>query len=217
MEVIMQREAFYKLSEDKKNTIIKSGISEFSSKSFSEASTDVITRNSGISKGILFHYFGSKKDFYLYCLEWALERLDAELPDPEEKDFYGIIFYFMDEKFNISRQFPEEMRMVNMAARETNTQIFEERTTLFAKYMFRAKEKSGEIMTRAVRTLPLKEQNAEKVMEALSIYTGAIINKYLESYKEIPDEFISQSEKIKAEIKELIDFMLYGVVKEVKE
>lgn len=211
----MAREAFKKLAEDKKNTIIKSGISEFSKKSYSEASTDIITRNCGISKGILFHYFGSKKEFYFYCLEQALERLITELPELEVNDFYGIIFSFMEEKFNLCREFPEEMRIVNMAARETNSQISERRNEVLAKYMIKGKEKSAKVMGKAVATLNLKEEsNTEKVTVALTLYIGTIINKYLEIYKEMPDQFFKQSEEIEAEIRECIDFILYGVVKE---
>lgn len=209
----MARETFNKLAEDKKNAIIKSGISEFSKKSYSEASTDVITRNCGISKGILFHYFGSKKEFYIYCLEQALERLFKELPEPEVNDFYEIIFGFMEEKFDVCRKFSEEMRIVNMAAREMNSQIFEQKNKVISKYMIRTKEKSAKIMAKAVASLNLKESNTEKVTTALTIYIGAIINRYLEIYKEMPDQFFEQSEEIKAGIREYIDFMLYGVVK----
>lgn len=211
----MAREVFKKLAEDKKNIIIKSGISEFSKKSYSEASTDIITRNCGISKGILFHYFGSKKEFYFYCLEKALERLITELPELEVNDFYGIIFSFIEEKLNLCREFPEEMRIVNMAARETNSQISERRNEVLAKYTIKGKEKSAKVMGKAVAALNLKEEaNTEKVTAALTLYIGAIINKYLEIYKEMPDQFFKQSEEIKAEIRECMDFMLYGVVKE---
>lgn len=210
----MAREAFEKLSEDKKATIINTGISEFSKKSYSEASTDVITKNCGISKGILFHYFGSKKEFYGYCLEQALKLLLTELAEPEADDFYGIILTFMEEKFSICRMFPEEMRLINMAARETNSQVFELRNKVITKYMIKTKEKSAKVMVKAVATLNLKGTDTEKVTTALTVYIGAIINKYLEVYKEIPDQFFEQAGKIKAEIKEYMDFMLYGVVKE---
>lgn len=206
----MAREAFNKLAEDKKNTIIESGIFEFSKKSYSEASTDVITRNCGISKGILFHYFGSKKEFYVYCLEQALERLITELPEPEVNDFYEIIFYFMEEKFDVCRKFSEEMRIVNMAARETNSQVFEQKTKVLAQYMIKTKEKSAKVMAKAVAALNLKESNTEKVTAALTLYIGAIINRYLEIYKEMPDQFFEQSEEIKAGVRDYIDFMLYG-------
>ncbi len=210
----MVRESFEKLSEDRKNAITTSGIYEFSRKSYSEASTDVITKNCGISKGILFHYFRSKNEFYGYCLEQALERLSKDLQEPEANDFYEIIFCFMEEKFLACRMFPEEMRIVNMAARETNSQVFEQKNKVFAKYMMINREKSSKVMAKAVATLNLKDSNTEKVTAALTVYIGAIINRYLEIYKEMPDQFFEQSEKIKAEIRKSIDFMLYGVVKE---
>lgn len=210
----MVRKTFEKLAEDKKNAIIKSGISEFSKKSYSEASTDIITRSCGISKGILFHYFESKIGCYIYCLEQALERLITELPEPEVSDFYQIIFYSMEEKFNVCRKFSEEMRFVNMAARETNSQVFEQKNKLLIKYMMITRQKSAKVMANAVAVLNLKNLNIEKVTTALTIYIEAIIKKYLEIYKETPDCFFEQLEKIKLEIREYIDFMLYGLVKE---
>lgn len=60
----------------------------------------------------------------------------------------------------------------------------------------------------------LKESSTEKVTAALTLYIGAIINRYLEIYKEMPERFFQQSEEIKEETREYIDFMLYGVVKE---
>lgn len=212
LEVSMIRKAFERLGDDRKNTIIKSGISEFSRKSYSEANTDVITRNSGISKGILFHYFGSKKEFYIYCLEQALEQLITEQPEPEVNDFYGIIFYFMEKKFDVCCRFNDEMRLVNMAAREMNSQVYEQKNRVLAKYTIRTKEKSAKLMAKAVATLDLKESNAGKITEALTLYIGAIINMYLEIWKEMPEQFFERSEEVKAKIREYVDFMLYGIV-----
>ena len=210
------RDAFEKLSEDKKNTILKSGILEFSKKSYSDASMDEITKDCGISKGILFHYFGNKKEFYLFCLEQGLQRLFIDVPDPLATDFYGIIFSSMEEKFSLCRQFPDEMRLVNMAARETSSKVFEYKNKVIAGYLVKTKEKSAKIMERAVETLKLKKPNTDKVMSGLSMYMGAVINSYLETYKEKPDVFFEKSEEIKMEIKEYIDLMLKGVEKEDK-
>jgi AcrR family transcriptional regulator len=210
----MARDAFEKLSEDKKNAILKSGISEFSKKSYSDASTDEITRNCGISKGILFHYFGSKKEFYLYCLEQGLQRLLKDTPEPIAKDFYGIIFSVMDEKFSLCREFPDEMKLVNMAARERSGKVDEYKNKVLGQYLMKTKEKSAMTMVSAVEALNLKTFNNEKVTAALSMYVGVVINRYLEIYKEKPELFFEKSEEIKEEIKEYIDFMLNGVKKE---
>ena len=66
---------FEKLPADKKEMILSTGIREFSQKAYKDVSTDSITQKCHISKGILFHYFGSKKGYYMYCLEASLERL----------------------------------------------------------------------------------------------------------------------------------------------
>lgn len=65
------------------------------------------------------------------------------------------------------------------------------------------KEKSAKVMAKSMATLNLKECNTEKVTAALILYIGAIIKRYLEIYKEMPDQFIEQSEGIKAEIKSI--------------
>jgi len=213
----MAKESFNKLQEDKKNTIIKCGIAEFARKSYSEASTDAITKSSGVSKGILFHYFGSKKEFYCYCLERALERLLAEQPGTEAKDFYGIIFSFMDEKIRICRKYPEEMRFVNMAARETNSQVFKQKNEVLSKYIKKTREKSAQIAAKAVAALSLKVSDTSKITDAFNLYIGAIINRYLEMYKENPDMFFLEAEKIKAEVKEYMDFLLFGIVREERK
>ncbi|MCI5481154.1 MAG: TetR/AcrR family transcriptional regulator, partial [Lachnospiraceae bacterium] len=67
----MSFEAYEKITEEKRNRILSTGIKEFSGKSYKDVSTDHITKACGISKGLLFHYFGSKREFYFYCLEKA--------------------------------------------------------------------------------------------------------------------------------------------------
>ena len=95
----MAFEAFEKLSDDKKELILSAGMKEFSQKPYKEASTDSITKACGISKGLLFHYFGSKKAFYFYCLESAMEKLTAQAQSKEEaKNFYDILFTSSLEK-----------------------------------------------------------------------------------------------------------------------
>ncbi|WP_373482944.1 TetR/AcrR family transcriptional regulator [Acetobacterium sp.] len=210
----MATESFEKISDEKKAAIIQSGIAEFSKKSYMDASTDEITKNCGISKGLLFHYFGNKKNFYLYCLEQALKRLLTEVPKPDKSDFYGIIFSYADEKFKLCEKYPSEMHLVNMAAREMSTKVLNEKNELIVQYMISTREKSQKIMEKAIAALELKDINTEKLKDAITIYLGAILNKYLERYKETPELFFERSAEIKAEIKEYLDFMLNGVVKE---
>ena len=51
-------------------------------------------------------------------------------------------------------------------------------------------------------------------INVITIYINAILNKYLLQYQETPDVFFENSDKIKAEMKIYLDFMLFGICKE---
>ncbi len=61
-----------KMAEEKRLRLINAGMEEFT-KGYNQASTDVIVREAGISKGLLFHYFGTKKDFFLFLHTYAMK------------------------------------------------------------------------------------------------------------------------------------------------
>lgn len=207
-------EAFEKLSPEKQSSILQAGIQEFSQKSFPDASTDTITQQAGISKGLLFHYFGSKKAFYLACLRCALDRLIAQTPEATQNDFYSILFFTMDEKIRLCRDFPAETLFVNMAARDSSAEISAEKFSLFSNYLASTTKASQEVLARAISTLPLNDPNDPTLLDALSLYVGAISQKFLLLYRERPLEFFAHAAQIQAEMKTYIDYLLYGVVKQ---
>jgi len=52
------------IDEQKRQRVIRASIEEFA-KGYEVASTNEIVRKAGISKGLLFHYFGNKKSLYM--------------------------------------------------------------------------------------------------------------------------------------------------------
>ncbi|MHA1984599.1 MAG: TetR/AcrR family transcriptional regulator [Candidatus Hodarchaeales archaeon] len=69
------------IPKDKKERIITAGIKEFAEKGYALASTNRICQNAGISKGLLFHYFETKKQFYSYLGKYLLENITCLLND----------------------------------------------------------------------------------------------------------------------------------------
>ena len=207
----MARETFDRLPDSKKEAILNSGLNEFSTKSYSDAATDVITKNSGISKGLLFHYFGNKKAFYFYCLETAMERLTSKTVPPEGEDFYQILFSTMDARLRLCGQFPREMHLANMAAREMSPEVAEEKNRILAQYGLRRKAESAKTMARAAAGLKLETEDREKALTALSLYVHALMSKYLEDYLDRPDDFFNNRESIQKELRIYLDFMLNGL------
>lgn len=211
----MSLEKFHNLPQDKQNQIIKKGIEVFSQTSFTEASTDLITKEAGISKGLLFHYFGSKKIFYLYLLEYCIVLLTtstANTEEKEKKDFYDLLFDSMDKKMKLQMEYPKEVLFVNQAAKETNKQIAAEKQALIGKYMIEVQKNSSMVLNQAVATLSLRtDVDKQKLIRGLSMYVNTIIMQYLQIYKDKPFEFYNNSESIKMEIKDYIDLILHGV------
>jgi AcrR family transcriptional regulator len=66
----MNYELLNKLPDEKRKRIISISMEEFLNNGYSGASTNTITSKAGISKGLLFHYFGSKKELFYTLPLW---------------------------------------------------------------------------------------------------------------------------------------------------
>lgn len=77
-------ESFENLNEDKKQTILNAGFRIFGEYGYSKASIKDIVKEAGISKGSLFYYFVSKKNFFLYLYEYATKMMKELVDSPGE-------------------------------------------------------------------------------------------------------------------------------------
>lgn len=205
-------EAFEKLLDEKKGRIIEAGIRVFSQSAYRDARTDDIVASCGISKGLLFHYFGSKKAFYLYCLEKSMERLTAKENETLGEDFHEILFSAMDQKMHQCIRWKEEMHMVNMASRDASGEIAKEKAEVLASYRNLIQNESARILSRALETLEVRKSNNKQLtVQGLHIYINALLNQYLLRYQQTPDLFFENREQIKEEMKALLNLMLYGI------
>jgi len=66
-------ETFEKLPESRRKHILEICIEEFAHNGYQNTSTNTIVKRLGISKGLLFLYFKSKKDLYLYLADYLAE------------------------------------------------------------------------------------------------------------------------------------------------
>lgn len=81
---------FLKLNPEKKKRILEAAYNEFSRNTYDNASTNRIVKEAGIGKGMLFFYFNSKKDLYIYLVEEGIEYIKREYVDKideNETDF----------------------------------------------------------------------------------------------------------------------------------
>lgn len=75
--------------DERREQLIALGERLFSERPFEDVSIDDIAASAGISKGLLYHYFGSKRDFYVEVVRHgvatlrAVTAVPAGVPEPE--------------------------------------------------------------------------------------------------------------------------------------
>lgn len=72
----MKREEKNQLTRRK---IMDSALAEFSEKGYGASSINTVCAGQGISKGIIYHYFETKNDLFLACVEECFQRLTEYL------------------------------------------------------------------------------------------------------------------------------------------
>jgi AcrR family transcriptional regulator len=90
--------------DERRSQLLSLARNAFSAKSYDDVSIDELSQAAGVSKGLLYHYFPSKRDLYVATVRAAADQLwDRTVPDPtlppREQVFRGVDGYlgFVEE------------------------------------------------------------------------------------------------------------------------
>lgn len=136
-------EMFEKLEPAKKERIINAAMAEFARKEYSDASTNAIVNAAQISKGILFRYFGSKKNLYLYLYRYAREVTDKEIYAPPEAgkgDLPSLLMQLGRRKLEVLKRYPGLTEFIAQAKGEKSPDVREELEKIGKERSFQLKE-----------------------------------------------------------------------------
>jgi AcrR family transcriptional regulator len=71
-------------TDERRRQLLEAGARVFTERSYDDASMAEVARAAGISKGLLYHYFPSKRDLFVATLEAAAAELqEITQPDPD--------------------------------------------------------------------------------------------------------------------------------------
>jgi AcrR family transcriptional regulator len=116
-------EKFFDLKKEKQDRILNGSLKIFACNGYRHASTDEIVAEAGISKGLLFHYFGSKLGLYGFLYEYAVRYVLVELGAASrgaESDYFRLHRLLLDTELAITRQFPYMLLFLEQAGEETD-------------------------------------------------------------------------------------------------
>jgi len=201
------------IPDDKRERIITAAIKEFANKGYEKASTNAITTEAGIAKGLLFHYFGSKKKLFLhlvqYALDIALEHYQQNLPQLSP-DFADRLVELGMEKLSFYRQHPELSQFVTAAFMDPPKEIATELKVLEQKL----RTQNSGLMMKDLDLSGLRDDiDKKKAMELITLALEGLGNKYKAKYRDSPGKIMEEFDQIFAEMKEYIELLKYGTYK----
>ena len=122
-------EKFFDLSRVKQDRMINGALEVFAKNGFKHASTDDMVKAVDVSKGLWFHYFGSKLGLYTFVYGYSVKYMILELAsavDEKEKNYFDIVKQVEYAKMRISKSYPYMTRFLEKALEETDAEIIEQ-------------------------------------------------------------------------------------------
>ncbi|MCM1326924.1 MAG: TetR/AcrR family transcriptional regulator [Bacteroidales bacterium] len=112
---------FFDLKKEKQDRMINAALKVFAKNGYRHASTDDMVREAAISKGLLFHYFGSKLGLYTFVYDYSVRYMTLELGtvvDPKETDLFELMKQTADAKLHAMRGYPYMQQFLNRSMQE---------------------------------------------------------------------------------------------------
>lgn len=100
---------FFDLKKEKQDRMINAALKVFALNGYRHASTDDIVREAAISKGLLFHYFGSKLGLYTFIYDYSVRYMSLELKaavSPKEHNPFEILKQIESAKLQALKGYP---------------------------------------------------------------------------------------------------------------
>ncbi|HEX3038051.1 MAG TPA: TetR/AcrR family transcriptional regulator [Oscillospiraceae bacterium] len=119
-------EKFLNLPIEKQNVIIDAAFTCFGTNGYKKASINDIATASGISKAMVFHYFGTKKALYLYSIEVCGSTIMNEVNarfDAGVTDFFDKIMLATDIEMSMLKKHPAILSFLNSIYFETDSDV----------------------------------------------------------------------------------------------
>ena len=103
-------ERFFELPQEKRRRMMNAGYRVFAQNSYKKSPMSEIAEAAGISKSLLFHYFGNKRGLYLFLWEQCLQMTQQVLEAYgcyEDLGFFEQMRRGLRAKMALTREYPE--------------------------------------------------------------------------------------------------------------
>lgn len=127
---------FFNLPIEKQNTIIDAALKSFGTNGYKKTSISDIAASAGISKAMVFHYFGTKKALYLYLIDLCSNIVVNEINDKFDNgvtDFFDRIRLATNIKIAVMKKHAGILSFLTSAYFESDEEVRDDIKVSMAK------------------------------------------------------------------------------------
>lgn len=211
-------ENFEALPEEKRNRIIRICVEEFAEHGYTMASTNHIIERAGISKGILFHYFGNKKNLFLYIVNHAFSFYMQKIKQLYLKPSQDLFERLAESSLVKLRMFAEDSILARFYMNAFTNPPDELKKELKDIYDIQYRESVPFVVRNDIDTGRFRKGvDPEKAFKMLLLFFQGLSTQIIELYrgrKDIPYKEIEERAK---EVWDYIEIMKYGIYEKENE
>lgn len=198
------------METNRRDQIFQASLEEFAALGYDRANTNHICETAEVSKGLLFHYYGSKKQLYLFTVESCINDVLAYFEgfSTDGLDFVESLLSYTRKKAAFYFAHPLHYKLLNEAFLMPPVEVTDSMRIRYAELA-----KNGtEIMSALVDKLELRKGISKDT--ALAFLSS--MSRATEMYESVGDwtkmELTEELyQRIENRYRELIDLILHGI------
>lgn len=179
-EEVSLNEKFFELKKEKQDRMINAALKIFAKNGYQKASTDDIVKEAGISKGLLFHYFGSKSGVYTFAYTFSARFMALELQravSMREIDLFRLMIQIEKAKAVLLHNYPYMQKFLQTYRDVDDKEILED----IAPHIESIPKIMSEIMARADLSQIKDGVDTELLIRSMNYTTRGLTEASFES------------------------------------
>lgn len=204
------------IDNSKRDKILEASLCEFAEYGYDKASTDRISEKAGVSKGLIFHYFGSKDNLYMIIVNRCIDDFLDKFNKMEFHDSEFIQRFTQITKMKYDFFITNPMHYMMLA-----NGFYNAPKNLKEKLEFRYSELKRfglNIIVDMIKNLPVKESiSADDIWVMFESISNLLESKYLPCFTEDINNLEETYDIVIQEYIKLIKIVFYGIIDQNRE
>ncbi|MBO0472258.1 TetR/AcrR family transcriptional regulator [Enterococcus ureasiticus] len=181
------------IDQQKYERILQAALKQFATYGYQKANTDEIARDAGVSKGLIFHYFGKKQVLYERTISRVIDFLieqSSDLFTKQYTDLVEVVVVSTRYKIKLEQEYPDYIHLL-IAAYAQKYSLPNEIQEKLAQYMDENMEIVHQLLTGIIEQLPIKKEIVQQdvIQLVLGIFNQVSVEslQFLKAHPEVTE------------------------------